>query len=140
MKKRFYLVLAFFALFSAGTLFSQSLSRSYLSGTWTYYANNSDVITLRFNSDGTFIYGNNNSSLPRNFDLNGDGTYDKDFNRWWWTGKYEIVKNVVRLTPASASVNQQSAKNKAENFVATIVSDKEMVLQSGNSSRTYKKR
>lgn len=140
MKKRFYLVLAFFALFSAGTLFPQSLSRSYLSGTWTYYASNGDVITLKFNSDGTFLYGNNNSSLPKNFDLRGDGTYDKDFNRWWWAGKYEIVNNVVRLTPTSASGNEQSAKGKPVNWVATIVSNGEMVLQGATTARTYKKR
>lgn len=54
------------------------------------------------------------------------------FNEWWEVGNYTIINNVIRITPSDSSGSAGSVIGEPVNWVVTIVSNDEMVLQGLN--------
>lgn len=86
-----------------------------------------------FEDDGSYVYGNDNASKPKV--LRVDGNLDvrlQAFNEWCEVGNYTIINNVIRITPSDSSGSAGSVIGEPVNWVVTIVSNGEMVLQGPN--------
>ena len=154
-KKLFIACLLFVATMLTGCSGSQTVIKSAdgsqkvdLTGTWVA-KNGNTTFKMIFGSDGSFTYGCGGGSHggPAQLSVGSDGdiSVDKEFNIWWLKGTYKTSGNILTLTynefkDYSGDLGDKK-KGDANNFVVSIVSNDELVIQTSGTGniRTYKR-
>ena len=155
MKKILFLAcLLFVATMLTGCSESQTVIKSAdgsqkvdLTGTWVA-KNGNTTFKMIFGSDGSFTYGCGDGSHggPAQLSVGSNGrvSVDKEFNRWWYKGTYKTSGNILKASCDELKLyvgNIGVEKGETQNYVVSIVSNDELVIQTSGTgnTRTYKR-
>ena len=116
-----------------------------LTGTWVC-KNGNYVFKMIFGEDGSFKYGCGRPGGPGQLSFGSGGglVVNKEFNEWYYTGKYTTKSNVIMTTCETKKEFSSSVSVKVgetSNYLVTIVDSNELVITSSGTGnvRTYKR-
>lgn len=137
MKKKLSLIFILVLVAMVNAVAGEVLSKDFLKGQWKCFEGTSDVLSVVFNADGTFVFGDNDLSKPKKItadSIDGKG-YDNKFNVWWTSGTFSLSGSKLNFFVTSGNSFDKAimTKDGSAFTIEKISSDKIRISDSKRS-------